>query len=64
MLSFKCALEGPSIPFDDEEDEDLEHQSHFRMKQIPTNNRANNAPGNFIFNETFVFVVIFYYAFR
>ena len=65
MLSFKCALEGPSISFDDEEDEDLEYQSHFGMKQIPKNNRANNAPDNFIFNETFVFVVIcFYYSFE
>ena len=34
------------------------------MKQVPRYNRANNAPGNFIFNETFVFVVIFYYAFE
>ena len=57
-------MEGPSIPFYAEEDEDSDFQSHFRMKQVPRNNRANNAPGNFIFNETFVFVVIFYYAFE
>ena len=48
MLSFKCALEGPSIPFDAEEDEEFEYESHFAMK----NNRAT---GNFIFNETSFF---------
>ena len=55
-------MKGPSIPLYAEEDEDSDFQS--RMKQVPRNNRANNAPGNFIFNETFVFVVIFYYAFE
>ena len=55
-------MKGPSIPLYAEEDEDSDFQS--RMKQVPRNNRANNAQGNFIFNETFVFVVIFYYAFE
>ena len=52
MLSFKCALEGPSISFDAEEDEEFEYESHFAMKRIPKNNRAT---GNFIFNETSFF---------
>jgi hypothetical protein len=32
MLSFNCALEGPSIPFDDE---DGEYQSHFGHEADP-----------------------------
>ena len=65
MLSFNCALEGPSIPFDAEKDQDGEYQSPFGMKRIPKINRANNAPSNFIFNETILFFMrFFYYAFE
>jgi hypothetical protein len=62
MLSFNFALEGPSIP---SVAEDREYQSHFSMKRIPKKNIANNAPSNFIFNETFFFLMRFFdYAFE
>ena len=63
MRSFNCAFEGPSIAFEAEDDEDGEYQSHFGMKRIPKKMRANNAPSNFIFNETFFSDAIFLLCF-